>query len=235
MLTIKNLSKSYDNQKKAIDDINLEIKPGDIYAFVGPNGAGKTTTLKAIAGIHEFDEGDILIDGKSIKTNPIECKMKTAYLPDNPDLYEYLKGIDYLNFICDIYKIGEEREEEIKKYSDLFSLTGFLGNPIKTYSHGMKQKLAIIAALVHKPKLILLDEPFVGLDPESTLKLKNTMKELTKEGASIFFSTHVLEVAEKLCNKIAVINKGKIIVSGNMKEVIKNKSLEDVFMEKIHE
>ena len=234
MLEFKNFTKSYGNNKKAVDNLNLIVNDGDIYAFVGHNGAGKTTTLKAAAGILPFDNGDILIDGVSIVTDPINCKKKIAYLPDNPDLYEFLKGIDYLNFICDMYDV-DEREDIIKKYSDLFSLTGFLGNTINTYSHGMKQKLAIIASLIHKPKLLLLDEPFVGLDPESSHNLKKIMKEITKEGASIFFSTHVLEVAEKLCNKVAVIKNGKLVVSGKMKDVLNDKSLEDVFMEKIHE
>ncbi len=234
MLEFKNFSKNYGN-KVAVDNLNLIIEDGDIYAFVGHNGAGKTTTLKAAAGILPIDNGDILIDGISIKNDPIACKMKIAYLPDNPDLYEFLKGIDYLNFICDIYDVLENREKIIKKYSDMFSLTGFLGNTINTYSHGMKQKLAIIASLIHSPKLLLLDEPFVGLDPESTHNLKEIMKELTKDGVSIFFSTHVLEVAEKLCNKVAVIKEGKLLISGDMKKILKDKSLEDVFMEKIHE
>jgi ABC-2 type transport system ATP-binding protein len=234
MLELINYSKSY-GEKKAVDDLSFKIESGDICAFVGPNGAGKTTTLKSICGILDFDKGDILIDGLSIKTNPIECKKKIAYLPDNPDLYEFLKGIDYLNFICDIYGVNEDRKELIKKYGDLFELTGFLGNTINTYSHGMKQKLAIISALIHKPKLLLLDEPFVGLDPVSSHNLKEIMKELTKDGVAILFSTHVLEVAEKLCNKVAVIKKGKLIVFDSMKKVIKDKSLEDLFMEKVHE
>ena len=234
MIELKNFSKSYGS-KLAVDNLSLKVEDGDICAFVGPNGAGKTTTLKAIAGILDFDSGDIIINGKSIKTNPLLCKGEIAYLPDNPDLYEFLKGIDYLNFICDIYNIGDERETLIKKYSDLFELTGFLGNSINTYSHGMKQKLAIISALIHKPRVLLLDEPFVGLDPVSSYNLKEVMKELTKDGVSIFFSTHVLEVAEKLCNKVAVIKNGKLVVFDSMKKVIKDKSLEDLFMEKVHE
>lgn len=235
MLEIKNFSKSYNKDgNKAVDDLTLTINDGDICAFVGHNGAGKTTTLKAVAGILDFSDGDILIDGVSIKDNAILCKKKMAYLPDNPDLYEFLKGIDYLNFICDIYDIND-REESIKKYGDLFELTGFLGNPINTYSHGMKQKLAIISALIRKPKLFLLDEPFVGLDPVSSHNLKEIMKELTKEGVCILFSTHVLEVAEKLCNKVAVIKKGKLVLVDSMKNVIKDKSLEDLFMEQVHE
>jgi ABC-2 type transport system ATP-binding protein len=234
MLELINYSKSYGN-KIAVDNLSFKVESGDICAFVGPNGAGKTTTLKSICGILDFDKGDILIDGLSIKKDPIECKKKIAYLPDNPDLYEFLKGIDYLNFICDIYEVGEERKDLIKKYGDLFELTGFLGNTINTYSHGMKQKLAIISALIHKPRLLLLDEPFVGLDPVSSHNLKEIMKELTKEGVAILFSTHVLEVAEKLCNKVAVIKKGKLVVFDSMKKVIKDKSLEDLFMEKVHE
>lgn len=237
MLEFKNFSKSYHNNdsKKAVDNLNLVINDGDICAFVGHNGAGKTTTLKCACGVLDFNEGDILIDGVSILKDPINCKKKIAYLPDNPDLYEFLKGIDYVNFICDVYDVKNNREEIIKKYSDMFSLTGFLGNTISTYSHGMKQKLAIIGALIHEPKILLLDEPFVGLDPESALNLKNVMKELTKEGVTIFFSTHVLEVAEKLCNKVAVIKEGKLLISGDMKKVIKDKSLEEMFMERMHE
>ena len=233
MLEFINFTKSYGN-KIAVDNISFKIESGDIYAFVGPNGAGKTTTLKSACGILDFDSGDILIDGLSIKTNPIECKKKIAYLPDNPDLYEFLKGIDYLNFICDIYDV-KEREERIKKYSDLFELTGFLGNTINTYSHGMKQKLAIISSLIHEPKLLILDEPFVGLDPVSAHKLQEVLKELTKDGLAVLFSTHVLEVAEKLCNKVAIIKDGKLIVSGNIKKVLKDKSLVDLFLEQVHE
>ena len=234
MLELVNFSKSYGN-KLAVDNISLKVESGDIYAFVGPNGAGKTTTLKSISGILDFDDGDILIDNISIKSNPLECKKIMAYLPDNPDLYEFLKGIDYLNFICDIYEV-KEREEIIKKYSDLFELTGFLGNTINTYSHGMKQKLAVIASLIHKPKLLILDEPFVGLDPISAHNLQEVLKKLTKEeGMAVLFSTHVLEVAEKLCNKVAIIKEGKLIVSGNIKKVLKDKSLVDLFLEQVHE
>lgn len=233
MLEFINFSKSYGN-KLAVDDLSLKIEPGDIYAFVGPNGAGKTTALKSACGILDFDNGDILIDGISIKTNPIECKKIIAYLPDNPDLYEFMKGIDYLNFICDVYGVSE-REEIIKKYSDLFELTGFLGNTINTYSHGMKQKLAIISSLIHSPKLLILDEPFVGLDPVSAHKLQDILKELTSGGSAVLFSTHVLEVAEKLCNKVAIIKNGKLVVSGNIKKVLKDKSLVDLFLEQVHE
>ena len=233
MLEFINFSKSYGN-KLAVDNLSFKVESGDIYAFVGPNGAGKTTSLKAACGILDFSNGDILIDGESIKTNPISCKKKLAYLPDNPDLYEFLKGIDYLNFICDIYEVSNH-EEIIKKYSDLFELTGFLGNTINTYSHGMKQKLAIISSLIHRPKLLILDEPFVGLDPVSAHNLQNILKELAKEGMAVLFSTHVLEVAEKLCNKVAIIKNGKLVVSGNIKKVLKDKSLEDLFLEQVHE
>ena len=234
MIEYKNFSKSYGNTI-AVDNLNLLIEDGVLCAFVGPNGAGKTTTLKATAGILDFNDGDIIINGLSIKKDAILCKKQIAYLPDNPDLYEFLKGIEYLNFISDIYDIKDERSELIKKYSDLFELTGFLGNTINTYSHGMKQKIAIISALIRQPKLLLLDEPFVGLDPVSSHNLKNVMKNLTKEGTAIFFSTHVLEVAEKLCNKVAVIKDGELVIYDSMKKVVKNKSLEDLFMEKVHE
>jgi len=235
MLKFVNFSKEYVNNKKAVDNLSLTIEPGDIYAFVGSNGAGKTTTLKSAAGILNFSDGDILINGISIKKDPISCKKIMAYLPDNPDLYEHLTGIKYINFICDIYEVKENREELITKYSNMFSLTDFLNNPISTYSHGMKQKLAIISALVHSPKLLLLDEPFVGLDPVSTHNLKKIMKELTKEGTAIFFSTHILEVAEKLCNKVAVIKNGKLMLCGEMKKILHDKSLEDLFMEQMNE
>ena len=236
MLKIKNYSKSYTKDKKVVDNLSLEVKKGDIFAFVGHNGAGKTTTIKSIVGILEFDEGDIFIDGMSIKNNPIECKKKIAYIPDNPDLYEHLTGIKYLNFIADVYNVSnEKREELIKKYADIFNITNNLGDDISSYSHGMKQKLAIISALIHEPKLYILDEPFVGLDPKATHTLKEIMKEKCDEGCAFFFSTHILEVAEKLCNKIAIIKDGKIIVSGEMKKIIKDKSLEDIFMELVDE
>ena len=236
MLKIKNYSKSYTKDKKVVDNLSLEVKKGDIFAFVGHNGAGKTTTIKSIVGILEFDEGDIFIDGMSIKNNPIECKKKMAYIPDNPDLYEHLTGIKYLNFIADVYNVSnEKREELIKKYADIFNITNNLGDDISSYSHGMKQKLAIISALIHEPKLYILDEPFVGLDPKATHTLKEIMKEKCDEGCAFFFSTHILEVAEKLCNKIALIKDGKIIVSGEMKKIIKDKSLEDIFMELVDE
>ena len=233
MLEFVNFSKSY-GEKKAVDNLSLKIESGDIYAFVGPNGAGKTTSLKSACGILDFTDGDILIDGVSIKKDPISCKKKIAYLPDNPDLYDFMKGIDYLNFICDIYEV-DNREIIIKKYSDLFELTGFLGNTINTYSHGMKQKLAIISSLIHSPKILIFDEPFVGLDPISAHKLQDILMELTKNGAAVLFSTHVLEVAEKMCNKVAIIKDGKLVVSGNIKKVLKDKSLVDLFLEQVHE
>jgi len=231
MLTIKNFSKTYKGNKKAVSNLNLEIAPGDIYGFIGHNGAGKTTTLKAIAGIHGFEEGEILIGGVSVREHPLECKKNIAYIPDNPDLYEYLTGIQYLNFIADIFGIPSNlREERIKRYCDTFELTHALGDLISSYSHGMKQKLAITSALIHDPKLMLLDEPFVGLDPKATVTLKNIMKEMCENGASIFFSTHVLEVAEKLCNKVAIIKNGQLVISGKTEDIIKNQSLEDLFM-----
>ena len=231
MLKITNLTKSYGD-KKAVDDLTLHIKPGEIYGFIGHNGAGKTTTIKACCGILQFDSGEILVDGMSIKDEPLKCKKEIAYIPDNPDLYEFLSGIKYLNFIADIYGISKgEREERIKKYSDLFELTEDLAQPISAYSHGMKQKLAIIAALIHKPKLMIMDEPFVGLDPKASFSLKELMKELCAEGGAIFFSTHVLEVAEKLCHKIAIIKEGRLVVAGPTEEVKGNTSLEDVFLE----
>ncbi len=231
MLKITNLTKSYGD-KKAVDDLTLHIQPGEIYGFIGHNGAGKTTTIKACCGILQFDSGEILVDGMSIKDEALKCKKEIAYIPDNPDLYEFLSGIKYLNFIADIYGISKgEREERIKKYSDLFELTEDLAQPISAYSHGMKQKLAIIAALIHKPKVMIMDEPFVGLDPKASFSLKELMKELCAEGGAIFFSTHVLEVAEKLCHKIAIIKEGRLIVSGPTEEVKGNTSLEDVFLE----
>ncbi|MDD2208583.1 MAG: ABC transporter ATP-binding protein [Bacilli bacterium] len=230
MIEIKNLTKKY-GKKTVLDNLSLKIKDGDIFAFVGHNGAGKTTCIKAMTDIITFDSGDILYDKVSIKENPIECKKKIAYIPDNPDLYEFLKGIDYLNFIADVYEIGEERIDAINKYADDFELSSYLANPISSYSHGMKQKLTIISALIRNPKYLILDEPFVGLDPLASKKLKDYMKKLTKEGTSIFFSTHILEVAEKLCNKVAIIKNGKLIVTGDMSKVLKDKSLEDIFMD----
>lgn len=231
MLKIENFTKSYGN-KKAVDNLSLHIKEGEIYGFIGHNGAGKTTTLKAVVGIMNFDEGEIFIDGKSIKKEPLACKKIMAYIPDNPDLYEYLSGIKYLNFICDVYEIDQEKRiEQINKYAKMFELEEFLGEIISSYSHGMKQKLAIIAALIHEPKLIIMDEPFVGLDPKASHLLKELMKDICNHGGAIFFSTHVLEVAEKLCDKIAIIKSGKLIVSGDTREIIGNESLENVFLE----
>ena len=231
MLRIENLTKKFGD-KKAVDSLSLHIEPGEIYGFIGHNGAGKTTTIKSIVGILKFDEGEILVDGMSVKENPIECKKKIAYIPDNPDLYEFMTGISYLNFIADIYNVSsQDRTERIKKYGDLLELTDDLAQPISAYSHGMKQKLAIISAWIHNPKLIIMDEPFVGLDPKATHLLKQLMRQMCDQGAAIFFSTHVLEVAEKLCDKIAIIKAGKLIVSGNTQDVIGDESLEDVFLE----
>ncbi len=231
MLKIENLTKTY-GQKKAVDNLSLEIENGHIYGFIGHNGAGKTTTLKSIAGIMEFDQGDFYIDNKSIKEEPLACKKVMAYIPDNPDLYEYLTGIKYLNFIADVYGVSQaERTDRIKKYGDMFELTDSLGEPISAYSHGMKQKLAVISALIHEPKLIIMDEPFVGLDPKASHLLKGLMRDLCDRGGAIFFSTHVLEVAEKLCDKIAIIKAGKLVVSGNTQDVIGDDSLEEVFLE----
>lgn len=232
ILTIKNFSKTYKGGKKAVDNLNIQVESGDIYGFIGHNGAGKSTTIKAVVGVLDFKEGEISVNGHSVKAEPLETKKVTAYLPDNPDIYEFLTGIQYLNFVADIFEINQRtREERIKKYSDLFEITGELGDLISSYSHGMKQKLAIISALVHEPKLLVLDEPFVGLDPKAALNLKQIMKQLCENGSAIFFSTHVLEVAQKLCNKIAIIKAGHLVVSGNMEELVKNQSLEDVFME----
>lgn len=231
MLSIKNLTKKY-GEKVAVDNLSLEIAPGEIYGFIGHNGAGKTTTIKSCCGIIGFDEGEILIDGLSIKDSPLECKKKMAYIPDNPELYDFLSGIKYLSFVADVYGIGKkDREERIKKYADMFEITDALAENIGSYSHGMKQKLAVISALIHSPKLMILDEPFVGLDPKASHKLKEIMAELCAQGGAIFFSTHVLEVAEKLCDKIAIIKDGKLIVSGKTSEVIGNASLESVFLD----
>lgn len=236
MLEIKNFTKAYNNTKKAVDNLSVTVNAGDIYGFIGHNGAGKTTTLRAAAGILDFTEGEIFVNGVAIKKDPLACKKVTAYIPDNPDLYEHLTGIQYLNFIADLYEISKtDREVRIKKYADAFEITKNLGDSIASYSHGMKQKLAIISALIHKPKLMLLDEPFVGLDPKASHLLKSFMGELCSEGSAIFFSTHVLEVAEKLCNKIAIIKGGKLISSGLTEDVKGNQSLEDVFMELVEE
>lgn len=233
MLRIKNLTKHYKGSSKGVTGLDLEIKAGDIYAFIGHNGAGKTTTLKCVAGIHGFEEGEIFIDGISVKENPLECKKRIAYIPDNPDLYEYLTGIQYLNFIADIFEVSaKEREERIRTYADAFAITASLGDLISSYSHGMKQKLAIISALIHEPKLLILDEPFVGLDPKAAVILKELMRQTCEDGGAIFFSTHVLDVAEKLCNKVAIIKGGKLIAAGTMEEIVKDgHSLEDIFLE----
>ena len=234
MLNIINFTKSYKGGKKAVDNLSLEVKSGDIYGFIGHNGAGKTTTIRAVAGVLDFDDGDIIIDGTSVKSDPVKCKSIIAYIPDNPDLYEHLTGIQYLNFIGDIFRIKKnEREELIKKYADLFEITINLGDLISSYSHGMKQKLALISALVHKPKLMILDEPFVGLEPKAAHTLKEIMHEMCDNGSAIFFSTHVLDVAEKLCNKIAIIKDGKLVTCGDTSDIKGDSSLEEVFLELI--
>ena len=231
MLNIQHLSKTYGD-KKAVDDLSLHIAPGEIYGFIGHNGAGKTTTLKAIAGILQFDAGEITVDGLSVKEQPLACKQRMAYLPDNPDLYEFMTGIQFLNFIADIFGVSAaDRQARIRDYADRFELTADLGQQISAYSHGMKQKLAIISAWIHQPRLILMDEPFVGLDPKASYLLKQMMRELCDAGGAIFFSTHVLEVAEKLCDKVAIIKNGGLIRSGTMAEVKGDDSLEEVFLE----
>lgn len=231
MLNIQHLTKTYGD-KKAVDDLSLHIAPSEIYGFIGHNGAGKTTTLKASVGILRFDSGEISVGGISVKDNPVACKKQMAYIPDNPDIYEYMSGIKYLNFIADIFEVGSDlRQERIKKYADMFEITADLAQPVSAYSHGMKQKLAIISAWIHDPKLIIMDEPFVGLDPKAAHLLKGMMREKCEEGGAIFFSTHVLEVAEKLCDKVAIIKNGVLIRSGTMDEVKGDTSLEDVFLE----
>ena len=231
MLKIEHLTKIYGD-KKAVDDLSLHIRPGEIYGFIGHNGAGKTTTIKSCAGILQFEQGEITIDGRSVKTDPLGCKQILAYIPDNPDLYEFLSGIKYLNFVADIFGVSKaDREARIEKYADLFDLTGDLAQPISAYSHGMKQKLALISALLHDPKLIIMDEPFVGLDPTAAYQVKGIMREHCGRGGAIFFSTHVLEVAEKLCDKVAIIKQGRLIASGTMDEVKGDQSLEAVFLE----
>ncbi len=230
MLKIQHLTKKYGD-KVAVNDLNLEIKSGEIYGFIGHNGAGKTTTIKCCCGLLEFDEGEIFVDGISVKEQPLECKKRLSYLPDNPDLYSFMSGIKYLNFVADIYEMSQqEREEQIRKLADMFGITGDLAQPVSSYSHGMKQKLALISAFMHKPKLVLLDEPFVGLDPVASHRMKEEMRAACSEGAAVFFSTHVLEVAEKLCDKIAIIRDGTLIISGTTDEVRGAASLEDVFL-----
>ena len=231
MLKIEGLTKTY-GAKKAVDDLSLHIQKGEIYGFIGHNGAGKTTTLKSCAGILRFDSGEIYIDGISVKKDPIACKRITAYIPDNPDLYDFMSGIKYLNFIADVFGVSKDaREERIARYADLFELTGDLAQPVSAYSHGMKQKLAVISALIHEPKLLIMDEPFVGLDPKASHILKELMRNICDAGGAIFFSTHVLEVAEKLCDKIAIIKDGRLIMAGDTDEVRGNSSLESVFLE----
>ncbi len=231
MLRIENLTKVY-GEKTAVDNISLHIQKGEIYGFIGHNGAGKTTTIKSCCGILKFDKGDIFIDGMSVKDKPLECKRILAYIPDNPDLYEFMTGIQYLNFIADIFGVeSDKRQKKIREYADMFELTAELAQPIKAYSHGMKQKLAVISALIHSPKLVIMDEPFVGLDPKAAHILKKIMRDICDKGGAIFFSTHVLEVAEKLCDKIAIIKNGRLVISGKTEEVKGNTSLEEVFLE----
>ena len=233
MLEIRNFSKTYKKGKKAVDNLTLTVEAGDIYGFIGHNGAGKSTTIKSVVGVLDFEEGEILIDGKSIRKSPVECKKVTAYIPDNPDIYEHLTGVKYLNFIGDIYEVPSKiRKERIAKYGDLLEITGSLGDLISSYSHGMKQKVALISALIHQPKLMVLDEPFVGLDPKASITLKNIMHEMCGNGSAIFFSTHVLEVAEKLCDKVAIIKDGVLVASGDMEQMVQpGQSLESIFME----
>lgn len=231
MLRIEHLTKTYGD-KKAVDDLSLHIQKGEIYGFIGHNGAGKTTTIKACCGIMQFDSGEVYVDGKSIKKDPLACKRELAYIPDNPDLYDFMSGIKYLNFVADIYGVSQDdRQARIHDYAERFELTDDLAQPISAYSHGMKQKLAVISALIHKPKLMIMDEPFVGLDPKAAHKLKLMMRQLCDDGGAIFFSTHVLEVVEKLCDKVAIIKGGKLIIHGPTDEVRGNDSLEEVFLE----
>ncbi|MDM5236498.1 ABC transporter ATP-binding protein [Bacillus cereus] len=234
MLEIRNFSKTYKGGKKAVDHLNITVQAGDIFGFIGHNGAGKSTTIKSLVGVIDFEEGEIFVDGHSVKKDPIACKRVMAYIPDNPDLYEQLTGIQYLNFVADVFKVpAKDREEQIQKYGDAFEITPYLGDLISSYSHGMKQKVAIISAVLHKPKLLVLDEPFVGLDPKAAVVLKGIMRELCEKGSAIFFSTHVLDVAEKLCNKIAMINRGKLALSGEVNSLIKEGSLEELFMKEL--
>ncbi len=232
VLKIDNYTKIYSGTKKAADNISLTVESGDIFGFIGHNGAGKSTTIRAVVGVRDFTDGEIYIDGHSVKKEPLECKKITAYIPDNPDLYENLTGIQYLNFIADVFDIDSDtRQKRIKEYGDKLEITSALGDPISSYSHGMKQKVAIISALIHDPKLIVMDEPFVGLDPKAAYMLKEIMHEMCSRGAAVFFSTHVLDVAEKLCNKVAIIKEGKIIQEGTMEDLVGDKSLEEVFLE----
>ncbi|MBE5733450.1 MAG: ABC transporter ATP-binding protein [Clostridiales bacterium] len=231
MLKINNLTKYYGKTFKAVDDLSLHVKAGEIYGFIGHNGAGKSTTIKSIVGAIDFEQGDILINSLSVKDNPVECKKVMAYIPDNPDVYDYLTGIQYINFVCDIFRVGEERNQRIKEYATLFQIEKNLGDLISSYSHGMKQKLVIISALVHNPKLLVLDEPFVGLDPIASHRLKELMRKLCDDGGAIFFSTHVLEVAEKLCDRVGIIKGGKLVKEGTMEQIAGDKSLESLFLE----
>lgn len=231
MIEIKNVTKKYGN-KKAVDNVSFKVNDGDIFAFIGHNGAGKTTLIKSIVGIHDFDEGDILIDGMSIKEKPVECKKLMAFVPDNPETYEHMKAIDYINFICDMYDVDEDtRKKNIKKYSKLFEMEDKLNDTIDSYSHGMKQKIVLISALSHNPKILIMDEPFVGLDPKAVFDIKEVLNEMVKEGKIVFYSTHILDVAEKLCSRVAIIKNGKLVKAGSMKEIKGDKSLEKVFME----
>ena len=231
MIEIKNVTKKYGN-KKAVDNVSFKVEDGDIFAFIGHNGAGKTTLIKAMVGIHDFESGDILIDGLSIKKDPVECKKLMAFVPDNPETYEHMRAIDYINFICDMYDIDTEtRTKNIKKYAKLFEMEDKLNDTIDSYSHGMKQKIVLISALAHDPKILIMDEPFVGLDPKAVYDIKLVLNEMTKEGKTIFYSTHILDVAEKLCSRVAIIKGGKLVKSGSMKEIKGDKSLEKVFME----
>lgn len=232
MIEIKNVSKTYNGKKKALDKVSFTVNDGEIFAFIGHNGAGKTTLIKSIVGILEFNEGDILINGKSIKKDPIACKKEIAYIPDNPDLYENMKAIDFINFICDMYEVSkEDRNKNIKKYADILELSDNLGDEISSFSHGMKQKVALIAALSHDPKILIMDEPFVGLDPKAVYDMKNIMKSMVKENKIIFYSTHILDVAEKICDRVAIIKSGKIVKVGKMSEIKGDESLEQVFLE----
>ena len=232
MIEIKNISKIYNGEKKAVDNISFTVNDGEIFAFIGHNGAGKTTTIKSIVGILDFEEGDILVNGISIKKSPIECKKQMAYVPDNPDLYENMRAIDFINFVCDMYETSaEERKINIEKYAKMFEIEGNLYDDISSFSHGMKQKVALIAALAHNPEVLIMDEPFVGLDPKAVYDMKEIMRNMCKEGKTIFFSTHILEVAEKLCNRVAIIKQGKIVKVGNMQEIKGDESLEQVFLE----
>ena len=231
MIEIKNVTKKYGN-KKAIDNVSFNVNDGDIFAFIGHNGAGKTTLIKSIVGIHDFDEGDILINGVSIKEKPVECKKMMAYVPDNPETYEHMKAIDYINFICDMYDVDTNtREKNIKKYAKIFNMEDKLNDTIDSYSHGMKQKIVLISALAHDPKVLIMDEPFVGLDPKAVFDIKEILNEMVKENKIVFYSTHILDVAEKLCSRVAIIKNGKLVKSGSMKEIKGDKSLENVFME----